>query len=336
MGLETARQSARIGWRRPGRGHQDRNPAPLGAGRAQGTAMDEPSDPADTTFQRLLDREILVSERRRMLTLAAVAAVILALILLAVAFAPGFARSIYHDRVPVRAASAAFSAFIAYELLAAALLTFLIRRGLEVSSPRPLHERPDRDQLSDFAALSPHRLSLPARRLRDMAGAALFRLHHSLDPAARFCAFGFHRSGRRGRALRPRLGDAAPRLAHRRPELQRRLSSGAQRRPHRGRSHGRLGRGDDQAPLRAGAGGRVGPRPGDQPLRSARLAAGGRAASRHRRRRAQRNEAGLRDVRRHSRLHRSLAQPHARPKSSPASTPFSRSWSTSSIGTTAS
>ena len=97
--------------------------------------MDEAPDPADTTFRRLLDREILVSERRRMLTLAAVAAVILALILLAVAFAPGFARSIYHDRVPVRAASAAFSAFIAYELLAAALLTFLIRRGLKFPLP---------------------------------------------------------------------------------------------------------------------------------------------------------------------------------------------------------
>ena len=50
--------------------------------------MDEPPDPADTTFRRLLNREILVSERRRMLSLAAVAAVILALILLAVDFRP--------------------------------------------------------------------------------------------------------------------------------------------------------------------------------------------------------------------------------------------------------
>jgi hypothetical protein len=33
--------------------------------------MDDPPDPADTTFQRLLSREILVSERRRMLILAA-------------------------------------------------------------------------------------------------------------------------------------------------------------------------------------------------------------------------------------------------------------------------
>ena len=91
--------------------------------------MDDPTDPADATFQRLLNREILLSERRRMLILAALSAFILALILLAATFVPGFVRSIYRDRLPVRAALAAFSAFIAYELLAAGLLTIFIRRG---------------------------------------------------------------------------------------------------------------------------------------------------------------------------------------------------------------
>ena len=91
--------------------------------------MDGPSDPAGTTFQRLLSREILLSERRRMLILAALQAFILALILMATIFAPGFVRSIYHDRLPVREALAAFSAFIAYELFAASLLTIFIRRG---------------------------------------------------------------------------------------------------------------------------------------------------------------------------------------------------------------
>ena len=91
--------------------------------------MDGPPDPAETTFQRLLNREILLSERRRMLILAALQAFILALILLAATFVPGFVRSIYHDRLPVRAASAAFSAFVAYELFAAGLLTIFIRRG---------------------------------------------------------------------------------------------------------------------------------------------------------------------------------------------------------------
>ncbi len=86
-------------------------------------------DQADATFQRLLNREILLSERRRMLILAALLAFILALILLATTFAPGFVRSIYHDRLPVHEALAAFSAFIAYELFAAGLLTIFIRRG---------------------------------------------------------------------------------------------------------------------------------------------------------------------------------------------------------------
>jgi adenylate cyclase len=91
--------------------------------------MSDPSDPVDTTFQRLLNREILLSERRRMLILAALQAFILVLILLAATLVPGFVRSIYHDRLPVRAALAAFSAFVAYELFAAGLLTIFIRRG---------------------------------------------------------------------------------------------------------------------------------------------------------------------------------------------------------------
>ena len=90
--------------------------------------MDDLSDPADSTFQRLLNREILVSERRRMLILAGLLASILVLILCAVTFAPGFVRSIFHDRPPVRAALSVFSAFIAYELFAATMLTIFLRR----------------------------------------------------------------------------------------------------------------------------------------------------------------------------------------------------------------
>ena len=89
--------------------------------------MNDPSKPDDTAFQRLLNREILLSERRRMLILAALQIFILILILLAATLAPGFVRSIYHDRLPIRAALAAFSAFVAYELFAAGLLTIFIR-----------------------------------------------------------------------------------------------------------------------------------------------------------------------------------------------------------------
>jgi adenylate cyclase len=91
--------------------------------------MNDPTDTTDTTFQLLLNREILLSERRRMLILAGVQALILVLILLTATFAPGFVRSIYHDRLPERAALAAFSAFIAYELFAASVVMIFLRRG---------------------------------------------------------------------------------------------------------------------------------------------------------------------------------------------------------------
>ncbi len=90
--------------------------------------MGDPPDPADTPFQQLLNREILVSERRRMLILAGLQAFILALILVTVTLAPGFVRSLYHGRLPVRAALTAFSAFIVYELFAAGVLTIFLRR----------------------------------------------------------------------------------------------------------------------------------------------------------------------------------------------------------------
>ena len=91
--------------------------------------MDEKPVLADTAFQRLLDREILLSERRRILILAALQALILVLIVLAAAFAPSLVRSIYHDRLPLHAAFVAFSIFIAYEFFAAGLLTIFLRRG---------------------------------------------------------------------------------------------------------------------------------------------------------------------------------------------------------------
>src|SRR3984957_1405100 len=91
--------------------------------------MADRADPADTTLQRLLNREILVSEGRPMLPLAALQAFILVLILLIATLAPGFVRSIYHDRLPERAALTALSAFIAYELFAAGLVTIFLRRG---------------------------------------------------------------------------------------------------------------------------------------------------------------------------------------------------------------
>ncbi len=91
--------------------------------------MHEPPDLADASLRRLLSREVMLSERRRMLGLAGVLAVILVLILLLVTFASGLLSSIFHGRIPVRIALAAFLPFITYELFAAALLTILVRRG---------------------------------------------------------------------------------------------------------------------------------------------------------------------------------------------------------------
>ena len=91
--------------------------------------MDDPSDPDDTAFQRLLNCEILLSERRRMLILAGVQALILVLILLTATFAPGFVRS--------RSITTDFPNALHWrrwpssctELFAASVVTIFLRRG---------------------------------------------------------------------------------------------------------------------------------------------------------------------------------------------------------------
>lgn len=94
--------------------------------------MDEPTDSAESPLPRQLGREILFSERRRVLGLAGLLAFILAVILLLIGVAPGFVRSIFHGRIPLRAALTAFPPFIAYELFAAGVFTILLRRGRNV------------------------------------------------------------------------------------------------------------------------------------------------------------------------------------------------------------
>jgi adenylate cyclase len=92
-------------------------------------SMHGPPDTADGTLPQLLDREILRSERQRVLRLAGVLSAILAIILFLLILAPGFVRTIFHARMPWRIPLAAFLPFIVYELFAAAILTFLARRG---------------------------------------------------------------------------------------------------------------------------------------------------------------------------------------------------------------
>ncbi len=86
-------------------------------------------DGDDPGFTTLLNGEILRSERRRMLSLAAIFAAILALILLMLTIAPDFVATILHGHRPRRLPLIVFLPFIAYELLAAGAVTLLDRRG---------------------------------------------------------------------------------------------------------------------------------------------------------------------------------------------------------------
>jgi len=87
------------------------------------------ADPADNALRQLLNREILRSERRRVLGLAAMSAVILAVLLILLTLAPGFVGTIFRGRIPMRVAPIVFLPFIAYELAAAVVFTVLSRRG---------------------------------------------------------------------------------------------------------------------------------------------------------------------------------------------------------------
>jgi adenylate cyclase len=92
--------------------------------------MSEPqAGVADRAFARLLGGEVLRSERRRVLILAAVFTVILCLILLLQFVAPDFVVAIFHARMSLRLPLTVFPPFIAYELAVAAGSTLLARRG---------------------------------------------------------------------------------------------------------------------------------------------------------------------------------------------------------------
>ena len=84
---------------------------------------------ADPTPDQLLNREILRSERRRVLTLALALAIILGLILFLAVIAPDLVSRMFRGQMPWRFPLVVFPPFIAYELCVAGLLTFFARRG---------------------------------------------------------------------------------------------------------------------------------------------------------------------------------------------------------------
>jgi adenylate cyclase len=87
------------------------------------------ADQAAGDFARLLNREVLRSERRRMLNVAVILALILAVILALTIIAPDLVARILHRQRPSRVALMIFLPFIAYELLAAGVVTILARHG---------------------------------------------------------------------------------------------------------------------------------------------------------------------------------------------------------------
>ncbi|HUJ97940.1 MAG TPA: adenylate/guanylate cyclase domain-containing protein [Stellaceae bacterium] len=91
--------------------------------------MTEPSPSADSALPRLLAREILLSERRRVLGLAGLLIFIVCAGLLMASAAPGVVRTMFHGRMPVRIAFTAFLPFICYELVVAGVFTVLLRQG---------------------------------------------------------------------------------------------------------------------------------------------------------------------------------------------------------------
>ena len=81
------------------------------------------------SFNELLNHEVLRSERRRVLTLAAAMTCILVAILVVMVAAPDFVAAMFHGRIPWRFPVFVFPPFIAYELAVAGLLTYFDRRG---------------------------------------------------------------------------------------------------------------------------------------------------------------------------------------------------------------
>ena len=84
---------------------------------------------AADTFDALLNREVLRSERRRVLNLAAALAIIPVIILLLLIFAPAIVASVFHGEIPWRFPLIIIPLFVFYELAVAAALTLFERRG---------------------------------------------------------------------------------------------------------------------------------------------------------------------------------------------------------------
>jgi adenylate cyclase len=83
-------------------------------------------------FDRLLRREVVRSERRRVLRLAGVLSGVLASIVLLWTIAPAVVEAVFHGKLSLGTPLVIFLPFIGYELFAAGIFTFLIRRDRDI------------------------------------------------------------------------------------------------------------------------------------------------------------------------------------------------------------
>jgi adenylate cyclase len=86
----------------------------------------------DDMFAKLLRREMLRSEQRRVLRLAGVLSGVLATIILLWNFLPAAVEAVFQGRMSLGTPVAVLVPFIVYELLAAGIFTFLIRRDRDI------------------------------------------------------------------------------------------------------------------------------------------------------------------------------------------------------------
>src|SRR5690348_10347585 len=94
--------------------------------------MQEMTAPPDPGFESALRREVLRSERRRLLWQAGVLAGVLAAMLLARIAAPEMLWAYFHGRMAVTTPLFILLPFIAYELLGAAIFARFIRRDRDI------------------------------------------------------------------------------------------------------------------------------------------------------------------------------------------------------------
>jgi adenylate cyclase len=133
--------------------------------RAGATVPTMPQDASqqDLAFARVLRAEVLRSERQRVLALAAILTVLMLVIVAVRIFGTDFVSPLFRDRIQPATIFAILLPFIAYELLVAAAVTYLLRRDRDVfPAARYLNAAIETSQPSVVLMLQTHAIGAPA------------------------------------------------------------------------------------------------------------------------------------------------------------------------------